>query len=101
METLTRKELFELVWTTPMSKLAARFGVSDVALAKTCAKFDIPRPGRGYWQQLAAGIKPRRPRLPASEARGSVVLDWGLAPADPPTVSVRDELTEPHEAVRW
>ena len=66
-----------LVWTTPMSKLAARFGVSDVALAKTCAKFDVPRPALGYWQQLAAGMKPRRPRLPVSEVRGSVVLDWG------------------------
>jgi hypothetical protein len=45
MEKLTRQELFDLVWTTPMTKLAARFGVSDVALAKTCAKYGIPRPG--------------------------------------------------------
>ena len=40
METMTREELFELVWTTPMSKLAVRFGVSDVALAKTSSLLD-------------------------------------------------------------
>jgi hypothetical protein len=101
METMTREELFELVWTTPMSKLAVRFGVSDVALAKTCARYNIPRPGRGYWQQISAGTKPRRPRLPWSEVQGPVVADWGLAPAEPPVVAVPDMLTEPHEAVRW
>ena len=68
MTTLNREELFELVWTTPMSRLASRFGVSDVALAKICAKHDVPRPGRGYWQQLATGIRIERPKLPRSKA---------------------------------
>lgn len=67
MGTLTREELFKLVWTTPMSKLAVRFGVSDVALANTCAASDIPRPGRGYWQQLAFGQKPDKERLPKAK----------------------------------
>lgn len=110
METLTREELFELIWTTPVSKLAARFGISGVALAKTCAKFSIPRPGRGYWQQLAVGIKAKRPRLPPSKLSGPVVvarthLVRGRAPAQPkhewPVVKVPDHLKDPHEAVRW
>src|SRR5580704_16252171 len=74
MEKLTREELFELVWTTPMSKLATRFGVSGVALAKACAKYDIPRPAQGYWQRLALGIEVERPRLPASDYGKSIVL---------------------------
>ena len=106
MAKLTREELFELVWTTPMSKLAARFGVSGVALAKTCTKYDIPRPGRGYWQQLAVGISSERPNLPASEQGAAVVLARVPLPGtevevSAPTVSVPERLTDPHPAVRW
>jgi len=61
---LTREELYEQVWKMPMSRLAAEYGISDVALAKTCKRFDIPRPGRGHWARLAAGEKIKRPPLP-------------------------------------
>jgi hypothetical protein len=34
----TRKERYDLVWSTPMTKLAKRFGISDVGLRKSeCA----------------------------------------------------------------
>ena len=106
MEKLTREELFELVWTTPMSKLAARFGVSGVALAKTCTKYDIPRPGREYWQQLAVGIKSKRPRLPDSDDGKSIVLARvPLAKAEgavaEPLVVVSERLIDPHPTVQW
>jgi hypothetical protein len=32
--TLTDQELYDMVWSKPMSSLANGFGVSDVALAK-------------------------------------------------------------------
>lgn len=60
---ITRAELYELVWRTPMSRLAGEFGISDVALAKTCDRLAVPRPGRGYWAQIAAGMKVKRPPL--------------------------------------
>ncbi len=44
----TRQELYDLVWSQPMRTLASQFGVSDVALAKTCRNHDIPIPPRGY-----------------------------------------------------
>jgi hypothetical protein len=59
--TLTRKELFDLVWSTPMNKLAARFGLSSVGLAKTCERFHIPRPPQGHWARLAWNKNPERP----------------------------------------
>ncbi len=63
-----REKLYEEVWAEPMLKVAARYGVSDVALAKTCRKFRVPVPGRGYWAKKAAGKKVRaRPPLPAME----------------------------------
>jgi integrase len=50
-----RQELYNLVWTSPVSEIAARLGVSDVALAKLCRRAAIPLPSRGYWQRTEAG----------------------------------------------
>jgi hypothetical protein len=60
-----REKLYELVWSQPMWKLAPEYGVSDVALAKTCRKLQIPVPGRGYWAKAAArNHTESRPPLP-------------------------------------
>lgn len=61
---LTREELYEKVWSTPTTKLAKEFGISDVALGKICKKLDIPKPYPGYWQQLAAGRRVHKEPLP-------------------------------------
>jgi hypothetical protein len=45
--TLSRKELYDQVWAEQMTKLAVRYGLSDVGLAKICKKYKIPRPPRG------------------------------------------------------
>ena len=60
----TREELYELVWSKPMRKLAAELGVSDVGLAKACRRHDIPRPARGYWAKRAAGRRVSQQPLP-------------------------------------
>ena len=52
------------VWSTPMQKLAAEFGLSDVGLAKLCKRHQTPVPGRGYWARLRVGQNPKRPPLP-------------------------------------
>jgi len=53
--TITRDELYAQVWSTPMRTLANKFGLSDVGLAKTCKRFNIPRPSVGYWAKKAVG----------------------------------------------
>jgi hypothetical protein len=40
-ERLTRKALYDLVWSEPMMTLSARFGISDVALKKTFARVSL------------------------------------------------------------
>lgn len=60
----TREQLYDLVWSKPMTAIAAEFGMSSVAFAKYCKAADVPRPERGYWQQLACGQKPSKPKLP-------------------------------------
>jgi hypothetical protein len=63
-ETLTREQLYELVWTQPLKVLSTRFGVSDVTVKKCCAKSDIPTPDRGYWAKKEAGKHVIRTTLP-------------------------------------
>jgi hypothetical protein len=48
----TRKQLYELVWSKPMTQLAKEFGLSDNGLRKICKKYDIPLPNMGHWQKL-------------------------------------------------
>ncbi|MDE2319926.1 MAG: hypothetical protein KGK02_09545 [Rhodospirillales bacterium] len=66
---LTRRELFDLVWSKPIQQLAAEFGVSDRGLAKVCARNGIPNPPRGYWARLAAGGNVKRPPGPNDDER--------------------------------
>jgi hypothetical protein len=89
-----------------MSRLASEFGVSDVALAKTCKRWDIPRPGRGYWAQLEAGLQIERPLLSKSPSHAQVVISRSATPVPPrprmvaPDVTLPKNLTKTTDAVR-
>lgn len=65
---LTRRELYDLVWSKPMIHLAKEFGVSDVALHKICRKHNIPNPPLGWWAKKAAGKAVEQIPLPKSES---------------------------------
>ena len=107
--TFTREQLFDLVWSKPMTEIAADFGMSSVAFAKYCKAADVPRPERGYWQQVECGQKPKQPKLPKPgkdtpseisiakyERRAPIVhVDVPI-----PTVVVSDRVTTPHAVVR-
>jgi hypothetical protein len=59
-----REKLYQEVWEEPTKKVAARYGISDVALSKACRQLQIPKPPRGYWAKKSAGqAVPRRPKL--------------------------------------
>jgi hypothetical protein len=61
---ISRPELYDLVWKTPMKNLSTEFGVSDVGLAKLCRRSGIPLPPRGYWAKLRFGKRVRKLALP-------------------------------------
>jgi hypothetical protein len=52
---LTRRAMYDLVWSRPMTKVAEDLGISDVALKKICDKHRVPTPTRGYWAKRDAG----------------------------------------------
>lgn len=60
--TLTREELHQLVWSTPMNVLAERYAVSEKTLRKICSIHLVPAPPVGYWENVSEGPR-RRGRL--------------------------------------
>ncbi|MEI9983939.1 MAG: hypothetical protein WDN69_12460 [Aliidongia sp.] len=52
---LTRRAMYDLVWSKPMTKVAEDLQISDVALRKICDRHRVPTPSRGYWAKKAAG----------------------------------------------
>jgi hypothetical protein len=64
-KSVTREELYEMVWKEPVTKVAPRFGISDVALRKICVKHQIPTPDLGYWAKLQHGKMVKKRPLPA------------------------------------
>jgi hypothetical protein len=80
---LTREELYEQVWSTPMRKLGPTYGLSDVGLKRFCKKHGIPTPPVGYRVKKELGKKVRRTPLPpsgGSRATISLVHDPDPAP---------------------
>jgi len=81
--TLTREELYRRIWSTPTEKPAAEFGISDVALGKTCRKFNIPKPQRGYWRRREAGYKVTlRPLPPCRVVETTTIVIRGTLSAE-------------------
>ena len=74
--TITRSQLYDLVWSQPQTKLAERWGVSDLAVANWCVRLRVPRPGRGHWARIAHGREMPRPtlRTPPAGAAESIVV---------------------------
>jgi hypothetical protein len=84
---VSREQLYEQVWTEPMTKVAARYQVCSNYLARVCAHLNVPAPPRGYWAKQRVGKAPNRPPLPP--ARPGEVLEWARGdsvprPARPP-----------------
>lgn len=63
---ISREDLYEQVWATPINHLAEKFRVSGSYLARVCEVLNVPRPPAGYWQKKAVGKAVPRPELPVA-----------------------------------
>lgn len=59
-----REILYYEVWNEPVTTVAKRYGVSDVAIHKVCKSLSIPVPPRGYWAMKNAGQLVKQIPLP-------------------------------------
>jgi hypothetical protein len=49
---LTRKELYDIVWSTTLSKVTQQYAYSNDGIKKLCKQFEIPMPNSSYWSKL-------------------------------------------------
>lgn len=52
---LTRKELYDLVWSTPVAVLLRKYDIKNSELRKILTEMKIPTPQMGHWQRLQYG----------------------------------------------
>ena len=49
----TRGELYELVWSEPMTSLASKISISTTTIRKGCHGLQVPIPPQGHWLRKA------------------------------------------------
>lgn len=59
--------LYQEVWKLPVTEVAKKYAVSDVAIHKICKSLNVPTPPLGYWAKLRAGKHVEIPPLPKSD----------------------------------
>ena len=62
METieLSRKELYDLVWSTPLSKITLQYAYNNDGIKKICKQFDVPMPKASYWSKIKYNKKVKK-----------------------------------------
>ena len=53
--TMTRQDLYDLVWKESMLALSKKYVISGTGLKKKCRALKIPVPEMGYWAKLKFG----------------------------------------------
>lgn len=77
--TLTRRELYDEVWSAPLLSLSKKYQISDAGLRKMCIRLAIPLPNQGHWNKLRAGkkviIKPYKANIKVEQQVRLIELD--------------------------
>jgi len=86
---LTREEVYQLVWTKPMTEIAKKYLISDVGFRKTCIRLNIPIPKAGHWAKILAGQKESKPPLP-TKWKGPAFVDLTERPLEQPVKKISE-----------
>ena len=60
---MTRQDIYEAVWASPVTEVAARLKLSPGTLRNACRAADVPVPGRGHWVRASIGKASATPKL--------------------------------------
>jgi len=72
---LSRHQLYELVWSEPLSRLSKKYCISDNGLRKICKTMNIPLPPFGYWMKIKHKKHVKKLKLPREySGKNAVVL---------------------------
>lgn len=99
--TLTRKDLYELVWSSPLTLLAKKYNISDTGLRKICNKLEIPLPKGGHWNKLKFGkkvsVRPLPDKSDLEQPINLMLREPGVGILSPLTL-LRQEIEEKHKS---
>lgn len=70
---LSRKELFDLIWSMPLTTLLAKYELKNSELKKILSEMNIPSPEMGYWQKIRYGKQVEKKELPINYSGKEVV----------------------------
>lgn len=81
---VTRREMYDLVWTEPLDAVAGKLGISHWRLKDLCVQHRVPLPTAAYWRDRAAGKNPRQTIFASSTNSGIELISLDpTSPADP------------------
>lgn len=55
MKTITRRELYDLVWSKSISKISKETNIKESVIRGICQTYKIPLPINGYWSKIQFG----------------------------------------------
>jgi len=61
---ISRKELYLLIWKTPITTISEKHNIPDTIIRNICKKLEIPTPSSGYWSKLKFKKTVEIPPLP-------------------------------------
>ncbi len=71
----TRKKLYELVWSTPLTTLEKIYDIPANEIRSICKRHEIPLPKSGHWMKVKFGLEVKRDPLPDNpNAEQNIVL---------------------------
>ena len=115
---ITRKELYNLVWSKPITVLAKEFVFDAYNLRKICKKHNIPLPESGYWQKIKYNKEVSIIELPVDKEKDDLTIlylnEKGHVTYNPPkniksklkseienklSLKVPEKLSKPHKYI--
>ncbi len=95
-----RETLYKEVWAAPVTEVAKKYKVSDVAIHKVCKSLEIPTPSQGYWAKLRAGKPVAKTPLPQSTKTAKKIgAQTGYTPPSETNQNVLEFLGDEERAV--
>lgn len=93
----TRQELYDRIWSKPMSHLVAELGTTTEILSTLLRRADIPAPPSGHWMRKEFGKPIHQPPLPPTPPGFSepIVLDTDKQGGGRASRSVTDSSASP------
>jgi len=90
----SRDELYNLIWSSPISTLAKQYNVTEYSIRKACKNFQIPIPLAGYWNKNKANQERLKKSLSNTYTGDTKIV------IEPPSEQKSDELATLRNEIR-